>query len=59
MKSDFTRTNERTKAGLLEDGYKGFMRYLKNNFFDGSRQVGEHLVNRVIICDNLFRMLSI
>jgi hypothetical protein len=38
MKADFTRTNKRTKAGLLEDGYKGALRYVKNNFFDGARQ---------------------
>lgn len=39
LKTDFTRTGQRTKAGLLEDGYKSVMRYLKNNFFDGARQV--------------------
>lgn len=39
LKSDFTRTNTRTRKGALEDGYKSIMRYLKNNFFDGARQV--------------------
>ncbi|PSR80730.1 hypothetical protein PHLCEN_2v6646 [Hermanssonia centrifuga] len=39
LKTDFTRTGQRTKMGLLEDGYKSVMRYLKNNFFDGARQV--------------------
>ena len=39
LKVDFTRTGKRTKVGLLEDGYKSVMRYLKNNFFDGARQV--------------------
>lgn len=39
LKTDFTRTGKRTKMGLLEDGYKSVMRYLKNNFFDGARQV--------------------
>jgi hypothetical protein len=38
MKADFTRTNKRTKAGEFEDGYKGALRYFKNNFFDGARQ---------------------
>ncbi|EKM60821.1 uncharacterized protein PHACADRAFT_133631 [Phanerochaete carnosa HHB-10118-sp] len=38
LKTDFTRTGKRTKLGLLEDGYKSIMRYLKNNFFDGARQ---------------------
>ncbi|KAF9535466.1 inositol/phosphatidylinositol phosphatase [Crepidotus variabilis] len=44
LKSDFTRTNVRTKKGALEDGYKSVTRYLKNNFFDGSRQDGFDLV---------------
>ena len=39
LKVDFTRTGKRTKVGLLEDGYKSVMRYLKNNYFDGARQV--------------------
>jgi hypothetical protein len=39
LKSDFTRTNKRTKKGILEDGVKGSLRYLKNNYFDGPRQV--------------------
>jgi hypothetical protein len=38
LKSDFTRTNTRTYKGVLEDGYKSIMRYLKNNYFDGARQ---------------------
>lgn len=39
LKTDFTRTGKRTKLGALEDGYNSIMRYLKNNFFDGARQV--------------------
>ena len=39
LKTDFTRTGKRTRKGLLEDGYNSVMRYLKNNFFDGARQV--------------------
>lgn len=39
LKTDFTRTGKRSQMGLLEDGYKSVMRYLKNNFFDGARQV--------------------
>ncbi|KZT06321.1 uncharacterized protein LAESUDRAFT_700727 [Laetiporus sulphureus 93-53] len=38
LKTDFTRTGERTRKGMLEDGYNSVMRYLKNNFFDGARQ---------------------
>lgn len=44
LKSDFTRTNKRTKKGLLEDGAKSIIRYLKNNYFDGPRQDGFDLV---------------
>jgi hypothetical protein len=39
LKSDFTRSNKRTKKGVLEDGAKSVLRYLKNNYFDGARQV--------------------
>lgn len=39
LKSDFTRTGKRTTKGLLDDGVKTTMRYIKNNFFDGARQV--------------------
>ncbi|GLB36461.1 putative sacI homology domain containing protein [Lyophyllum shimeji] len=38
LKSDFTRTNKRTRMGLLEDGVKSVLRYIKNNYFDGVRQ---------------------
>ncbi|EEB95485.1 hypothetical protein MPER_05540, partial [Moniliophthora perniciosa FA553] len=38
LKSDFTRTNKRTQKGVLEDGVKSILRYLKNNHFDGARQ---------------------
>lgn len=44
LKSDFTRTGKRTRKGLLEDGIKSTMRYIKNNFFDGARQDGFDLV---------------
>ena len=40
LKSDFTRTNKRTRKGALEDGVKSVLRYVKNNFLDGPRQVG-------------------
>ena len=39
LKTDFTRTGKRTKAGLLQDGVNSVMRYMKNNYFDGPRQV--------------------
>jgi len=47
LKTDFTRTNKRTKLGVLEDGYKSVMRYVRNNYFDGPRQDGFDLVTGV------------
>ena len=44
LKTDFTRTGQRTKKGALDDLYKSVVRYLKNNFFDGARQDGFDLV---------------
>ncbi|KAJ7139757.1 SacI homology domain-containing protein [Mycena epipterygia] len=44
LKSDFTRTSKRTRKGVMEDGVKSLLRYLKNNFFDGARQDGFDLV---------------
>lgn len=39
LKSDYTRTGKRSREGMLQDGYNSVMRYIKNNFFDGDRQV--------------------
>lgn len=44
LKTDFTRTGKRTKAGLLQDGVNSLVRYYKNNLADGFRQV---LVNYI------------
>lgn len=41
LKTDFTRTGKRTKAGLMQDGINSATRYYLNNFADGSRQVNE------------------
>ncbi|RUS70045.1 hypothetical protein EGW08_022194 [Elysia chlorotica] len=38
LKTDFTRTGQRTKMGALQDGYNSAVRYIKNNFQDGNRQ---------------------
>ncbi|PVZ97717.1 hypothetical protein BB558_006301 [Smittium angustum] len=38
LKTDFTRTGQRTKLGLLNDGYNSVERYIRNNFMDGYRQ---------------------
>lgn len=37
LKTDFTRTGERTKQGALQDGKNSVVRYLKNNFYGASR----------------------
>jgi len=39
LKTDATRTGKRTKQGVLKDGWNSVVRYLKNNYRDGSRQV--------------------
>ncbi|KAF9177286.1 hypothetical protein BGZ51_008757 [Haplosporangium sp. Z 767] len=38
LKTDFTRTGNRTKAGALQDLQNSIVRYIKNNFLDGARQ---------------------
>jgi len=38
LKTDFTRTGKRTKYGALQDGINSAIRYVKNNFQDGTRQ---------------------
>ncbi len=44
LKTDFTRTGKRTKAGALKDLQNSITRYIKNNFKDGSRQDGYDLI---------------
>lgn len=38
LKTDFTRTGERTGAGMVQDLNNSITRYVKNNFGDGPRQ---------------------
>lgn len=38
LKTDFTRTGERTRAGMIQDFNNSIKRYVKNNFGDGPRQ---------------------
>ncbi|KAI9725479.1 MAG: hypothetical protein M1828_003150 [Chrysothrix sp. TS-e1954] len=38
LKTDFTRTGTRTKAGAMQDARNSIQRYIKNNFTDGPRQ---------------------
>ena len=39
LKTDATRTGKRTKQGVLKDGWNSVVRYVKNNYMDGPRQV--------------------
>lgn len=41
LKTDFTRSGKRTRQGAFDDLKKSALRYLKNNHFDGARQVGQ------------------
>ena len=45
LKSGFTRTGVRTKAGLADDGWKSGLRYYLNNFEDGHKQDALDLVS--------------
>lgn len=40
LKTDFTRTGQRTKLGALRDLQNSIVRYYRNNFCDGPRQDG-------------------
>lgn len=40
LKTDFTRTGNRTRAGALQDLNNSITRYVRNNFLDGPRQDG-------------------
>ncbi|GES62490.1 phosphoinositide phosphatase [Aspergillus terreus] len=40
LKTDFTRTGQRTRAGMLQDLNNSITRYVRNNFLDGPRQDG-------------------
>ena len=40
LKTDFTRTGNRTRAGMAQDLNSSITRYVRNNFLDGPRQDG-------------------
>jgi phosphatidylinositol 4-phosphatase len=44
LKTDFTRTGQRTRAGAMKDFNSSVTRYVKNNFLDGPRQDSFDLV---------------
>lgn len=52
LKTDFTRTGERTRAGMAQDFKNSLTRYVKNNFGDGPRQDGFDLFLGVYIPSN-------
>lgn len=62
LKTDFTRTGVRTKAGALADASNSCTRYFRNNFADGPRQdafdlfLGAHLPRApsTIVASQLF-----
>jgi hypothetical protein len=43
LKTDFTRTGKRSKRGLVQDGQNSVERYVRNNFYDQTKQVHLHL----------------
>ncbi|KAK4521380.1 uncharacterized protein ATC70_011995 [Mucor velutinosus] len=44
LKTDFTRTGRRTRLGMVNDFNNSAIRYIKNNYLDGSRQDGIDLI---------------
>ncbi|KAI8639751.1 SacI homology domain-containing protein [Parasitella parasitica] len=44
LKTDFTRTGRRTRIGMINDFNNSAIRYIKNNYLDGSRQDGIDLI---------------
>lgn len=40
LKTDFTRTGQRTRAGMVQDLSNSITRYIRNNLLDGPRQDG-------------------
>lgn len=40
LKTDYTRTGKRSKAGMMQDGVRAARRYVYQNFLDGQRQDG-------------------
>ena len=51
LKADFTRTGVRTMKGRLQDAYNSISRYVRNHFFDDSRQASIDLFHGKFIVD--------
>lgn len=58
LKSGFTRTGVRTKAGMLDDGVKSGLRYYRNNFKDGTKQDALDLITGTYLISKGKRRLS-
>ncbi|KAK4974713.1 hypothetical protein LTR28_010280 [Elasticomyces elasticus] len=52
LKTDFTRTGNRTRAGMLQDVTNSVTRYIRNNFADGPRQDGFDLLLGAYVPDS-------
>jgi hypothetical protein len=49
LKTDFTRTGKRTTVGALADLQNSIVRYIKNHYFDGTRQDAFDLIHGVYV----------
>jgi hypothetical protein len=58
LKSDFTRTGQRTVYGAMRDGVNSLYRYLINNFYDGSKQVSRFVYLKKKGINTLFLFLK-
>ncbi|KAL1965907.1 hypothetical protein VTN77DRAFT_5040 [Rasamsonia byssochlamydoides] len=54
LKTDFTRTGQRTRAGMVQDLINSITRYVRNNFMDGPRQDGYDLFLGAYLPDSTF-----
>lgn len=53
LKTDFTRTGSRTRVGVINDFTNSAIRYIKNNYMDGSRQDGiDLMLGKYLIISN-------
>jgi hypothetical protein len=52
LKTDFTRTGKRSKAGMVQDVINSLVRYVMNNYMDGRRQAS--MIMNHFKCVNLY-----
>lgn len=57
LKTDFTRTGKRTYLGAMNDLSNSVIRYYKNNFLDGFRQVRIPTVPSSILTIRIFLLV--